>query len=179
MTDSNEPTHQRVLLLGGRGAVGAVVGRELEGNGHTVTVTSRTSGRARIDLRGDLDALRDLSAEHDVVVNASGIERPELGAATGTTPLVDISASGAYLDALRAAAVGPVVLGAGLAPGLSTILTAALDSRPGDDLDVLVMLGAGEKHGPAAVAWTVDLVVPMFITRPKPGRCATSTRADA
>ncbi|MBN0974889.1 saccharopine dehydrogenase [Gordonia sp. JH63] len=159
MNESNEHANPRVLLLGGRGAVGTVVARELEQDGHVVTVTSRTaSGDARIDLRGDLATLRDLAAEHDVVVNASGIERPELGAATGQTPLVDISASGAYLDRLRATATGPVVLGAGLAPGLSTILTAALDSRPDDDLDVLVMLGAGEKHGPAAVAWTVGLV---------------------
>ena len=159
MNESNKGEHLRVLLLGGRGAVGTVVARELEEDGHVVTVTSRTaSGDARIDLRGDLATLRDLAADNDVVVNASGIERPELGAAIVQTPLVDISASGAYLDRLRATATGPVVLGAGLAPGLSTILTAALDSRPDDDLDVLVMLGAGEKHGPAAVAWTVGLV---------------------
>ncbi|EON32313.1 MULTISPECIES: saccharopine dehydrogenase [Gordonia] len=159
MDESNERAHLRVLLLGGRGAVGAVVRRELEGDGHIVTGTSRTApGDVRIDLRDDLAALRTLAAEHDVVVNASGIERPDLGAATARTPLVDIAASGAYLDELRAASVGPVVLGAGLAPGLSTILTAALDSHAGDDLDVLVLLGAGEKHGPAAVAWTVGLV---------------------
>ncbi|MGW8811613.1 saccharopine dehydrogenase [Gordonia terrae] len=155
--ESNE--HLRILLLGGRGAVGEVVARELVDAGHVVTATSRTAtGDARVDLLGNLSELRGLVARHDVVVNASGIERPELGTATGPTPLVDISASGAYLDALRAAAVGPVLLGAGLAPGLSTILAAALDSRTGDDIDVLVMLGAGEKHGPAAVAWTVGLV---------------------
>ncbi|WP_238421918.1 NAD-dependent epimerase/dehydratase family protein [Gordonia sp. 'Campus'] len=150
---------RRILLLGGRGAVGTVVARELVDAGHVVTATSRTAtGDARIDLRGDLTELHRLAARHDVVINASGIERPELATATGPTPLVDISASGAYLDALRTATIGPVVLGAGLAPGLSTILAAALDSHTGDDIDVLVMLGAGEKHGPAAVAWTVGLV---------------------
>ncbi|MDT0223550.1 saccharopine dehydrogenase [Gordonia sp. AC31] len=159
MSESNNREDLRVLLLGGRGAVGAVVRRELEVDGHLVTTTSRAaSADVRLDLREDLAALRDLAAGHDVVVNASGVERAELGTAIGPTPLVDISASGAYLDALRATAAGPIVLGAGLAPGLSTILTAALDSRPGDDLDVLVMLGAGEKHGPAAVAWTVGLI---------------------
>ena len=149
----------RALLLGARGAVGAVVHRELQCAGGSVTAASRRAdGPAGIDLRGDLAPLAHLAAAHDVVINASGIERVEIAAATGSTPLVDISATGAYLDALRSAAAGPVVLGAGLVPGLSTILTAALDSRADDAIDVLVMLGAGEQHGPAAVAWTAGLV---------------------
>lgn len=149
----------RALLLGARGAVGTVIRRELERDGHVVTAASRAeAGGVRIDLRGDLAPLGTIAAHHDVVINASGIERAELAAATGRTPLVDISATGSYLAALRASARGPVVLGAGLAPGLTTVLAAALESRPHDQIDVLVMLGSGEKHGPAAVAWTAGLV---------------------
>lgn len=171
MSESTKREHLRVLLLGGRGAVGTVVARELERGGHVVTSTSRAAtGDARIDLRGDLTELRRLTARHDVVVNTSGIERPELATATGPAPLVDISASGAYLDAVRAVAVGPIVLGAGLAPGLSTILAGALNPRPGDDVDLLVMLGSGEKHGPAAVAWTVGLVGTEVYCPPEGGK---------
>lgn len=149
----------RTLLLGARGAVGRVVRSELTRAGHTVTAASRTaSGDTAVDLRGDLTALTRLAGTHDVVVNASGVERPDFGIAVGGTPLVEISATGAYLDALRTASSAPVVLGAGLVPGLSTVLVAKLDSRPGDDVDVLVMLGSGEKHGDAAVAWTANLV---------------------
>lgn len=149
----------RALLLGARGAVGTVIRRELERAGHCVTVASRTApGDAGIDLRGDLSPLARLSATHEVVINASGVERPDLAAATDRTPLVDISATGEYLARLRADASGPVVLGAGLAPGLSTILISSLDSRPDDEVDVFIMLGAGEHHGPAAVAWTAGLV---------------------
>jgi hypothetical protein len=149
----------RALLLGARGAVGTVVRRDLERDGHTVTAASRAeSDGARIDLSGDLTALSALASEHDVVVNASGIERADLATATGATPLVDISATGSYLETLRLTASGPVVLGAGLVPGLSTVLAASLDTRAGDDVDVLVMLGSGEQHGPAAVAWTAGLV---------------------
>lgn len=149
----------RALLLGARGAVGTVIRRELERAGHGVTSASRTApGDAGADLTGDLAPLARLAATHDVVVNAAGIERVDLSVATGRTPLVDISATGAYLAGLRANASGPVVLGAGLVPGLSTIMVTAIDARAGDDVDVLVMLGAGERHGPAAVAWTAGLV---------------------
>lgn len=92
----------RALILGARGAVGTVVRRDLERDGHRVTAASRAeSDGARIDLRGDLAPLVALAADHDVVVNASGIERSDLASATGATPLVDISATGSYLEALR------------------------------------------------------------------------------
>jgi hypothetical protein len=149
----------RALLLGARGAVGAVVHRELERDGAAVTAASRTAaGDAGVDLRGDLSPLTRLAAAHDVVINASGIERADLAGAAGRTPLVDISATGAYLAELGGKAVGPVVLGAGLAPGLSTVLAHALGADPADEVDILVMLGTGERHGPAAVAWTAGLV---------------------
>ena len=149
----------RAVLLGARGAVGTVIRRELHRAGHEVTAASRTApGAAGVDLTGDLAPLAGLAAEHHVVVNASGVERADLAAHTGPTPLVEISATGAYLAHLRARARGPVVLGAGLAPGLSTVLVTSLKAQPGDDVDVFVMLGSGEQHGPSAVAWTASLI---------------------
>jgi hypothetical protein len=154
-----EDRTMRILLLGARGAVGRVVRRELESRGHTVTSASRSEvDGARLDLRGELRELPGLAAGHDAVINASGVERADLAAAVGGARLVDVSASGSYLEALRLTASGPVLLGAGLAPGLSTVLVSRLSSEPGDDIDVLVMLGSGEQHGPAAVAWTAGLV---------------------
>ena len=149
----------RALLLGARGAVGSVIRRELQRHGHHVTSASRAeAGGARIDLHGDLRSLSRIAADHDVIVNASGVERADLAAAVHGIPLVDISATGSYLDALRAAARGPVVLGAGLVPGLSTVLARTLAAESDGDIDIFVMLGTGEKHGPAAVAWTAALV---------------------
>ncbi|MFJ2551798.1 hypothetical protein [Microbacterium sp. NPDC087591] len=172
----------KALLLGARGAVGTVIRRELELAGHTVTAASRAeAGGVRLDLRGELAPFTALAADHDVVINASGIERPELATAAARTPLVDISATGSYLAALRDAARGPVVLGAGLAPGLTTVLAAALDTRPHDEIDVLVMLGSGEKHGPAAVAWTAGLVGADIHLPPDTGKVRnfrTSVRAE-
>ena len=128
------------------------------------------TGAAGVDLAADLSPLAALAAAHDVVVNASGVERADLATATGPTALVDISATGAYLEALRERATGPVVLGAGLVPGLSTITVRDLPARAGDDVDVLVMLGAGERHGPAAVAWTAGLVGSDVHRPPEGGR---------
>ncbi|EWS81707.1 NAD-dependent epimerase/dehydratase family protein [Brachybacterium phenoliresistens] len=168
----------RALVLGARGAVGQVVRRELTRQGHTVTGASRhADADAVVDLRGDLAALSRLSRSHDVVVNAAGIERAELAAAVGGTPLVEISATGAYLEELRTAASGAVVLGAGLVPGLSTVLVSSLEPRPGDDVDVLLMLGSGEAHGPAAVAWTASLVG-ADVHRPPEGRPVRNLRSS-
>lgn len=148
----------RMLLLGARGAVGRVVRRELGARGHVVTAASRneTEG-AQVDLGGDLSPLARLAGGFDAVINASGIERADMATAVGETPLVDISATGAYLEALRRTASGAVLLGAGLAPGLSTVLASSVASGS-DEVDVLIMLGSGEQHGPAAVAWTAGLV---------------------
>lgn len=153
----------RALVLGARGAVGRVVAEELRAQGHDVTPAGRSTadGCARIDLTAPdgLAALRDEAASHDAVVNASGVEDPAIGGALSGATLVDVSATASYLDRLAREAPkhAGIVLGAGLVPGLSTILLHALNARPGDDLDLAVVLGGGEAHGAAAVAWTAGL----------------------
>ncbi|MBT0773533.1 hypothetical protein KIH74_31600 [Kineosporia sp. J2-2] len=149
----------KALVLGARGAVGRVVTAELLRTGNDVVPAGRTAvpGGVRIALPGEegLDELERVAAEVDVVVNASGVEDPRIGGRTGSTPLVEISATASYLERLA----GPsVLLGAGLVPGLSTVLVSALEPEPDDEIDVLVMLGSGEAHGAAAVAWTAGLI---------------------
>ncbi|WBU36731.1 hypothetical protein [Homoserinibacter sp. YIM 151385] len=156
----------RALVLGARGAVGRAAVTALRAVAWEVAEGSRTAAdeRLRIDL-GAPEGRRRLhaaaaSGEYAAVLNASGVEDARIGAVADQAALVDISATAAYLDAL-AEAVPPdarVVLGAGIAPGLSTILAAALDARQGDEIDVAVMLGSGERHGPAAVEWTAGLL---------------------
>ncbi|MFW0794912.1 hypothetical protein AAFP30_13965 [Gordonia sp. CPCC 205515] len=106
-----------------------------------------------------LEELRRHTDGHDVVVNASGIEEPRIVETLGPAALVEISATAAYLAELseRTPAGTGVLLGAGLVPGLSTILVRALPTEPGDDVDLAVVLGSGEEHGAQAVAWTASL----------------------
>jgi hypothetical protein len=120
-------------------------------------------GGIAVDLSTEegLARLGRASRTVDVVVNASGIERPEIAEFVGATPLVEISATGRYLDELARHASrhgARVLLGAGLVPGLSTVMAAEISGRPGDSIDVMVMLGAGEAHGAAAVEWTSRLI---------------------
>ncbi len=155
----------RALVLGGLGAVGGVVVDVLREWGHDVTPAGRRApqGGLAVDLRvGDgLTRLAEAARDHDVVVNASGVEDPRIATALDGAVLVDISATARYLESLAGVAVDAdagVVLGAGLAPGLTTVLVAGLDPASGDEIDVAIVLGSGEKHGTAAVEWTAGLL---------------------
>lgn len=155
----------RVLVLGARGAVGRELVAQLSASGDSVVAAGRTppDGGIAVDLSTEegLARLGRISGTVDVVVNASGVERPEIAAFVGATPLVEISATGRYLDQLARHASrhgARVLLGAGLVPGLSTVMAAEISGRPGDSIDVMVMLGSGEVHGAAAVEWTSRLI---------------------
>lgn len=146
----------KVAVIGASGAVGTPLVHALEEAGLTVTPVGRRLPTS-VDLSGDLDDLRRLAENHEVIVNTSGVENPRVTDAIGSAIFIDVSASADYLTALGRSTAA-VVLGVGLAPGLSTILAARLHAQAGDDIDVAIMLGAGEKHGPAAVSWTADLI---------------------
>ena len=149
-----------VLVLGGYGAVGTHLVRLLRARGVTALAAGRDPARADrvVDLtsaKGIDTALSDVS----VVVNCAGIE--EIGiarecAARGTT-FVDISATSDYVHDLESID-GPVALGIGLAPGLTTLLAADLLSSTRAPVDILITLGAGERHGHAATSWTYQLL---------------------
>lgn len=150
-----------MLVLGGRGAVGRATIDELRRLGHDVTSAGRAGTDVTVDLTGPqvLADVARLGADHDVVINAAGIEDPRLVGAVAPAVYVDVSATASYLEDVRVAAAPgqTVVLGAGLAPGLSTVLVQEVGARPGDEVDVAILLGSGERHGPAAVEWTAGL----------------------
>lgn len=155
----------KALVLGGHGAVGAAATLALRARGHLVRRAGRRRTGQEDDVAVDLSTpvglaqLAEEAADVDVVLDTSGLELPAVQAAVGHTPLVDVSATAAHLERLAAGvgAHGTVLLGAGIAPGASTVLVQALQPAPGDEIDVTVMLGAGEAHGVAAVAWTARL----------------------
>ena len=154
--------HMKVLVICASGAVGAAVTTTLRDWGHDVTAAGRRPSRDGLVLNlaaSDLRPFECAADEHDVVVNASGVENPAAAEATRNTPFIDVSANGPYLAALaERAPANSIILGSGLAPGLSTVLASSVTSCAGDALDVTVMLGSGEKHGTAAVAWTTRLI---------------------
>lgn len=161
------------LVVGGNGAVGNAIVTELARLGHRATSASRQSSSAPLDLgaRDAHDTLARLAEQHDVVINASGREDPELISAVGGRPYVDISATARFIDAARRN-VRPgqsALLGAGLVPGLSTLLIDSLATLPGDEVDLGIVLGTGEHHGPAAVEWTAALAGEVLHAPPEGG----------
>lgn len=188
----------KIAVLGGNGAVGSRVVTKLRDRGHDVTRVGRNG--AVNDVVADLGAAdksgyRSAIAGMDVVINASGLEEPELARNAGDARFVDISATAAYLDTIVGApAAGGILAFVGLAPGLTTLMATELPADSGDHVDVAVALGEGEKHGRAAVEWTVGLLGKNFpdgasgerirnLTRPRtlegpPGSRKRFVRAD-
>jgi hypothetical protein len=152
-----------VLVLGGYGAVGGHVVERLRAAGIDALAAGRDPARA--DRVVDLANPRSLESGLDgvsAVVNCSGAEDPAVAATVAGRgiPFVDITATSEYARELERVD-GPVLLGVGIAPGLSGLL-ATEAARAGGPVDVLIGLGAGEAHGPAATAWTYGLLGKRF-----------------
>jgi hypothetical protein len=161
-TDRRSPL--TVLVLGGYGAVGAHLVTELRAGGDIALAAGRDPSRADrvVDLRErGAHSYRAALAEVDVVVNAAGAEDPGLAVAAGErgAAFVDITASTGYVAALeRLRPARPVLLSVGLAPGLTNLLATAVHRAAPGPIDIVVLLGAGERHGAAATAWSYDLL---------------------
>ncbi|MDN5860459.1 MAG: saccharopine dehydrogenase NADP-binding domain-containing protein [Pseudonocardia sp.] len=162
-----------VLVLGGTGAVGRSVTSMLVGAGVRVLAAARRPPAALpagarfhlLDAR-DEAALRAAVRVAPVVVDASGLDNGAVAAAAvaAGAQLVDLSADTTHLTAVRrldgAARAGQVTVlaGGGLAPGLTNLLAAAAHTlQPATaGIALHVLLGLGERHGPAATAWMLD-----------------------
>lgn len=160
------------LVLGGYGAVGARIVAQLRASGEVAFAAGRDAARADrvIDLRqASAGTLRAALADVDVVVNAAGLEDPSLVAwlAGHGVAVVDITATTGYVAALeRLDLPQPVLLSVGLAPGLTNLLATAVHATAPGPVDLAVLLGAGERHGAAAAAWSYGLLARRF---PDPG----------
>lgn len=150
-----------VVVLGATGAVGRPLVTALAARGISTVPVSRR-GPDGLDVRAQPERLAALTSSGDLTINATGTELPEI-ARHSAAPFLDISASSPYLHTL--ATSGPpagVVLNVGLAPGLSTLLVREVTDGPDDEVDLAVVLGVGEHHGPAARAWTARLLGSSF-----------------
>jgi saccharopine dehydrogenase-like NADP-dependent oxidoreductase len=197
ITNQSKPGCGDIVVLGGYGAVGrtvtAILGPAFPGR---VVVAGRDGDRARrlaaetkgavrplvLDL-ADPGRASALVAGADLVVactdSGDDVTVPAAALRSGTS-WVDISASSARLAALMGldpvarASGSAAVLSVGLCPGLTNLLSLQCkDSLDGDlaRLDIAVMLGLGERHGPEAIRWTLERLAVPF-TAPGVGRVA-------
>ncbi|MEV0945991.1 NAD-dependent epimerase/dehydratase family protein [Rhodococcus sp. NPDC049939] len=149
---------ESVLVLGGYGAVGKHLVEKLRAAGVEALAAGRDPARADrvIDLADPTSLATGLDGV-SVVVNCSGIEDPAVAAAAAARgiPFMDITSTYEYLQQLEQID-GPVLLGVGIAPGLTTLL-AVEAAQGGGPVDVAIGFGAGEGGGPASTEFTYGL----------------------
>ncbi|WP_432513529.1 saccharopine dehydrogenase [Kineococcus sp. SYSU DK001] len=166
-----------ILVVGASGAVGSRVARALAPEfGRDVVLVGRREGplrelAARLGTRwsaADLDdpaAVRRLA--RGVRVAVLTVEGPVAAARAlleAGAGFVDVGATPAHLarltglDATAREHGATGVLSVGLAPGASNLLAHEAAAAVGGAarVEITVLLGAAERHGPAAVRWTVD-----------------------
>ena len=178
----------KILIVGGYGHVGSGIARRLAALfPGRVSVGGRDIGRATaaalavghgaegrvVDVsRNDLGvALEDVSATV-VCIDQRDTRFVEDCLSRGVH-YVDISACHGFLsrveglDPVARRADSTAVLSVGVAPGLTNLLAARAVQHMVrvDRLDLLVELGVGDRHGPAAVEWMLENLDARFEVR--------------
>lgn len=155
-------TTKTILVVGGYGAVGREViaalpaGYEVLATGRHHATAAPVPGARLVPFGLDgVDVVLMCADPGDIDVAAECARRG--------IHYLDITADPARiaalesLDAAARESGAKVVLSVGLAPGATNLLARACAERvPAGPVDIGVLLGSGERHGPAAVAWTVD-----------------------
>lgn len=172
-----------IVIAGGYGHVGRAIAKHL---------ASRYPGRVVLAGR-NLDKAREAAAGigsdcRGIKLDTAAGAAPEGAAAvimcldqfdpsfasdclSGGMAYVDVSADGRILEMIEALDPaarrngGTGLIDVGLAPGLTNILARLLvESTAGiERLDLFVLLGSGDDHGPAAIEWTLDKFDSEFI----------------
>ncbi len=165
----------RILVIGGFGAVGRETAAALRRllPGAEVVVAGRNPSRARLipgatAMRLDADGDNDIAGaleSVDAVVMCAGLETARVARAClrRGIPYLDVSATAQQLgrlevlDGMARDHDVTAVLSVGLAPGVTNLLARYCVERSGSgEVAIGVLLGSGERHGPAAVRWTLD-----------------------
>jgi hypothetical protein len=154
----------RVLIIGAQGAVGALTVRAFAAGGWTVRSGARRPLPGQVEI--DLDSAASIAAavsEQELVVNT--VPHPDLLVERhvlergGTS--INISAlpasAGRSLRAVSGAARGTVLMNAGLAPGVTTIVAAdLLRQNPGaGELEIVFTLSVTAPRGPASADFII------------------------
>ena len=150
------------MIFGGYGAVGREAAAVLA-PAHDVVVAGRDPSATvpgtttlRVDLRGDVDHALDGA---DVVLMCAEVDNARIARACLERGVhyLDVTASRgtiAEIEALEGDATA--LLSVGLAPGVTNLLARRCVELTGArEVGIGVLLGGGERHGAAAVEWTL------------------------
>lgn len=162
----------RVLILGGYGAVGREAAAGLAGSVEIIAA-GRNPGSAapvpgarmaRVDVAVDADLARALEGV-DAVLMCAELDNARIARACLERGVhyLDVTATPALiaaiedLEGLARHHGATAILSVGLAPGVTNLLAKWCATNGGEgEVTIGVLLGSGEAHGPAAIRWTLD-----------------------
>ncbi|UHA75998.1 saccharopine dehydrogenase family protein [Paenibacillus sp. 481] len=170
---------ERIIVIGGYGHVGQTICQELaEQFPGNVYAAGRSLERAESFSRSTAGKVQPLQLNIGDNIDPSTLDHVKLVIMcldqTDTTFVqtclnrgihyIDVSAHAAFLSQVEqlhveaSGAGATAILSVGLAPGLTNLLALHaknyLDQL--DTVDISIMLGLGDKHGQAAIEWTID-----------------------
>ncbi|MDK8181353.1 saccharopine dehydrogenase NADP-binding domain-containing protein [Paenibacillus sp. UMB4589-SE434] len=175
----------QIIIVGGYGHVGSTICRQLgalyPGKVYAAGRNFKRAEQLSTALNGQVKPmLLDISAPVDpllltrvkLVIMCLDQEDSSFVRACfqNGTHYIDVSASGSFLtevEQMRGEAEeygATAVLSVGLAPGLTNLLAlqASKQLERTDSIDLTIMLGLGDRHGTAAIEWTVDQLSASF-----------------
>ena len=162
----------KIMIIGGHGKVGRSITRALKDH-HLILV-----GRSKEKMR-DFLAKENIQAETRTM-NIDSIDFTALQDVfcvivcvdQDSTTLVqycdkhginymDVTANSEYIEKIQQLPLSGnsnILLGVGLAPGLTNLLAENFVQKhpSAKDIEIQLILGLGEKHGDAAIKWTLD-----------------------
>lgn len=158
----------KTLIVGGYGAVGREAAAGLAGHGEIV-VAGRNPDRAE-PVPGATAIRLDLTDPAQIDAALDGVGAVLMCVETGNARLAgacrdrgigyaDVTATPSVIAELERVGDGTAaaVLSVGIAPGVTNLLARHVSEQaPGRPVRIGVLLGSGERHGAAAVGWTID-----------------------
>lgn len=166
------------MIIGGHGSVGQTISKAL--NHHSLVIGGRNIEKIQLFIDSNLRDAQvrkidihtfDKSLYQDVhtiivCIDQNSTQLVEY-CIENNLNYMDVSANSSYLDKVQKLSFtnqSSILLGVGIAPGVTNILASQLilDNPSLKVLDIHVILGLGEKHGSAAIDWTLDNMITSY-----------------
>lgn len=165
-------TKNKIMIIGGHGKVGQYITRELKN--YNLVLAGRSGEKIKRFLeKQEIQAeICEMNIHNIDFEKMQGVGWVIVCVDQENTKLVeycdrhgidymDVTANSEFIDKIRGLkllGLSRILLGIGLAPGLTNLMAEEfVRSYPlAETIDIQLVLGLGERHGDAAIKWTLD-----------------------
>jgi saccharopine dehydrogenase (NAD+, L-lysine-forming) len=162
----------KIMIIGGHGKVGQYITRELRS--YSLLLAGRNEEKMKRfikkeKLKAEVCVMDILNIDFSLMKNVGWVivcvdqENTMLIEYCDRYGIdyMDVTANSEYIDKIQKLSLkrtSKILLGVGLAPGLTNLLAEKfIQMYPAEkNIDIQLILGLGEKHGDAAIKWTLD-----------------------